>query len=255
MEEDSNAKEKQLGLIPDFFHDIIAYIIPGWAIILLLIADLHLVTKIDLNLFTKNSLEVLSTGFVVAYIAGRFFEELGRVSIHNWAPDFVKNLFKYYLNPKWSLIFNDESPKYTCSFKCNVQTKITEWLKNQKGEELIEECKKKTKDDYFNLIQFYLRERFPNIALYEKKQNATIILSRSLSLIFLSNILIYHIILWCNSESGQLGIDFKSINFWWCVAQLLASVIFYSRFVTDKNYHAMYIFEAFIATKKLLKTK
>jgi hypothetical protein len=29
MDEENNANEKQLGLIPDFFHDIIAYIIPG----------------------------------------------------------------------------------------------------------------------------------------------------------------------------------------------------------------------------------
>ncbi len=255
MEENNKANEKPLGLIPDFFHDIIAYILPGLTIILLLIADLYLVINVDLNQFAKNSLGVLSTGFVVAYIAGRFFEELGRISIHKWAPKFITNKYHLLLKPKFELIFSDNSTKYTSSFKCNVQEKITEWLNNQDGEKLIEECKKENKDDYFNLIQFYLRERFPNIALYEKKQNATIILSRSLSLIFVSNVFIYHIILWCNTTTDQLTIDFKSINFWWCAVQLIASLIFYSRFVTDKNYHAMYIFEAFIATKKLLKSK
>jgi len=255
LEEDNKENEKQLGLIPDFFHDIIAYIIPGLAFILLLIVDWYLVKPIELGKLGDYSLLILSAVFVVAYISGRFFEQLGLISIHSRAPIFIKKIFKYSLSPKWSLIFDENSPKYTCSFRCNVQSKITEWLSKQQGEKLIDECKKETKDDYFNLIQFYLRERFPNIALYEKKQNATIILSRSLSLIFFSSIFIYHIMLFCNSELGNISLNCKSISFWWCASQLFISIIFYSRFVTDKKYHAMYIFEAFIATKKLLRSK
>ena len=54
--------------------------------------------------------------------------------------------------------------------------------------------------------------------------------------------------------SSALTINFNSVAFWWVTAQVLCAVIFYMRFIKDKHYHAMYIIEAFIATKKLLKT-
>ena len=162
----------------------------------------------------------------------------------------MKNKFRS--NPKWSLLFDDNDNKYTEIFKENTIKKITEWLKDQNGEALINECREKERDDYFNIIQFYLRERFPAVALYEKKQNATIISSRSLSLIFICNILVYNLMLVLKHPISSLSISINSIPFWWIIAQVFSALIFYSRFIQDKYYHAMYIIEAFIATKKLL---
>jgi len=254
MSDINESTNKQIGLIPDFFHDIIAFIIPGWVFIILIVIDALVLKIININSFGAIDLNIYLSVVVASYVLGRLFEQIGLVTIHYGAPTFLQDLFKYKTNPKWSLLFDDEEHKYTKSFKANVIKKLKEWLARQDGEELIKECKESKKDDYFNIIQFYLRERFPAVALYEKKQNATIILSRSLTLIFLSNAVIYNVISVLYYSSSQLSISYDSLAFWWIVLQVVVAIIFYSRFIKDKYYHTMYIIEAFIATKKLLKT-
>ncbi|HWR73493.1 MAG TPA: hypothetical protein VN604_10005 [Nitrospirota bacterium] len=52
---------------------------------------------------------------------------------------------------------------------------------------------------------------------------------------------------------GYLTLSWVAV--YWLVLNLLFSIILYKRFQQDKVYHAMYIFETFIAMKKLLKSK
>ena len=241
MSDINESANKQIGLIPDFFHDIIAFIIPGWVFMVLLAINaliLKIITISDLSSFDLN---IYLSVTVFSYVLGRLFEQMGLLSIHYSSPAFLKNKFKFTSNPKWSLLFDDNEKKYTESFKQNAIKKITAWLDKQDGEKLIEECKEQEKDDYFNIIQFYLRERFPAVALYEKKQNATIILSRSLSLIFLCNILLYGLMSVLKYPVASLSISIGSVAFWWVLSQTFAALIFYSRFIKDKYYHAMYI--------------
>ncbi len=254
MSDINESANKQIGLIPDFFHDIIAFIIPGWVFIVLLAINaliLKIITVSDLSSFDLN---IYLSVTVFSYVIGRLFEQMGLLSIHYSSPAFLKNKFKFRNNPKWSLLFDDNDQKYTKSFKDNAIKKITAWLENQDGENLMKECREQEKDDYFNVIQFYLRERFPAVALYEKKQNATIILSRSLSLIFLCNVFVYGLMSVLKCPTSSLSISIGSVAFWWVLAQMFSALIFYSRFIKDKYYHAMYRIEAFIATKKLLKS-
>lgn len=240
------------GLIPDFFHDVIAYLIPGYVVISLLFIDVYVATH-EL-LFKVNDLGVTAFFFatVLAYIIGRFLEQVGYISIHQRKfPFFGEN--NKVITPKWSLVFDENDKSYTKSFKTNLSTKIEEWLKNQNGQALMEECVKTKKDDYFNLIQFYLRERFPLVALYEKKQNATIVLTRSLTVGLFLNIIFYFLIVYMLVPLEI--IVFSSTALIWIIVNLSFSLVFYSRFKLDKKYHAMYIYETFIAMKKLLKTK
>ena len=255
MSDINESANKQIGLIPDFFHDIIAFIIPGWVFIILIVINALILNLIAISDFSDIDLNIYLSVIVASYVLGRLFEQIGLLSIHYSAPTLLQNKFKFGINPKWSLLFDDKENKYTESFKNNAVKKITKWLKKQDGEELIKECKETKKDDYFNIIQFYLRERFPAVALYEKKQNATIILSRSLSLIFICNTLIYGLMSVMFYPLSELTISLNSVSFWWVLALIASSLIFYTRFIKDKYYHAMYIIEAFIATKKLLKSK
>lgn len=220
----------------------------------MIVSDLLILKILNINNLDTLDLKIYLSFIVVSYVLGRLFEQIGIITIHYNSPPFLQKWFKYSSNPKWSLLFDEEEHKYTESFKDNVIKKLTEWLANQNGEKLIKECKEQKKDDYFNIIQFYLRERFPAVALYEKKQNATIILSRSLALIFLFNLGFYHVIAILHSSVSELIESYDSFVILWIVFQAIAVVIFYSRFIKDKYYHAMYIIEAFIATKKMLKT-
>ncbi len=71
MSDINESANKQIGLIPDFFHDIIAFIIPGWAFIVLIAIDALILkiitvkelTSIDLNIYLSvvvSSHETLS---------------------------------------------------------------------------------------------------------------------------------------------------------------------------------------------------
>ncbi len=238
------------GVIPDFFHDVIAYFVPGFTIITLLIVNVFIVSgKLP---FTPADTGIVAFIFVTvaAYVIGRVLEQVGYMSIHNKKFPFFGESNKL-VTPKWSILFDEEDQKYTKKFKENLEKKLGEWLKEQGGKDLIKACKKGKKDDYFNLIQFYLRERFPQIALYEKKQNATIVLTRSLAVGFFLNISMYLITLCVLVPSHSF--EFSTIAFIWVIANCVFSFVFYKRFRLDKSYHAMYIFEAFIATKMLLK--
>jgi len=161
------------GLIPDFFHDVIAYLIPGYTLILLLFINVYVATR-ELP-FKINEFGVAAFFFVsvLAYVIGRFLEQVGYICIHHRKfPFFGEN--NKIVTPKWSLVFDEKDESYTKPFKANIAKKVEEWLEEQDGKALIEECKKSEKDDYFNIIQFYLRERFPLVALYEK--NKTLLL-------------------------------------------------------------------------------
>ncbi len=236
------------GLIPDFFHDVIAFFVPGfslliliWANSLLLLGSTYVPTNISLGTFFFAS--------IAAYVIGRILGHAGWLLQHRKFHDLLQET----PGPKWSLIFDENDTNYTQVFKKNLITKIENLLKKQKGKELIKECKKKEKDDYFNLIQYYLRERFPSVALFEKKQNANITLMRSLSMAFALNILLYTLQLFLFFESDQ--IVFSGTALTWLLICLLCSIVAYKRFRLDQNYHAMYVFESFIATRKLLLEK
>ena len=238
------------GLIPDFFHDVIAYLIPGYTVIIFLLIDAYVAThKVPMDL-ANFGVAAFFFVTVVAYIIGRFLEQVGYKCIHHRKFPFFGRDSKV-ISPKWSLIFDKNDKSYTEAFKSNVAKKIEKWLDKQDGKKLIEECNKKEKDDYFNIIQFYLRERFPLVALYEKKQNATIVLTRSLAVGFMLNTFFYFIILYMLVPYNT--IEFNLTPLVWIIVNVLFSIVFYSRFKLDKKYHAMYIYETFIAMKKLLK--
>ena len=250
MSKDSEPEVNKVGIIPDFFHDIIAYIIPGYTALILFVCNIYIIGLPEISFIKSVDLKKFSLSLIVAFVIGRFFEQLGLVTIHRRKFPFVRSSSKIP-SPKWSLIFDPNDAHYTEPFKNNVAKKIEDWLKNQDGDTLLSTCKNNGKDDYFNLIQFYLRERFPSVALYEKKQNANIVLNRSLAIVFACNILIYFLLLPLSRPEGT----FSLTAFYWLIINLLFSVVLYKRFQQDKVYHAMYIFETFIAMKKLLKSK
>ena len=254
------------GIIPDFFHDIIAYIIPGCIAIITVIINNIIIAKQEIDFFEKDNLTTILLLFLIAYVLGRFFEQLGRMTIHN-----RKFLFfgkKRKINsPKWTLLFpdaknaddknadaKDADDDYTEIFKEKLRSNIGEWCEDTLGlgKEFMGECgeKGKEKDDYFNLIQYYLREKYPAVALYEKKQNATIVLTRSLTVIFFMNIILFYPIQTLLLINFQ-NIEFSGLGLIWVLSSLLLGYVFHSRFKLDQKYHAMYIFENFMGLKKL----
>lgn len=243
MDEFDKRNNYGAGIIPDFFHDVIAYLIPGY----LLVSLVYLNALIVHNEYSLKEPDIgIVTFFVItifAYILGRFLEQVGYKIFH-------RNIF-VKIKPKWSLIFDESDDSYTRAFKDNLKTKVEQFLINQNGTELISECKAKEKDDYFNLIQFYLRERFPTVALYEKKQNATIVLMRSLTVAFCLNIFLYLVTAWLMVDIANLEFSLNAVV--WLMLNAIFAFVFYLRFRLDQKYHAMYIFETFIATKKLLR--
>ena len=248
MTKDNEAESNKIGIIPDFFHDIIAYIIPGYTALILFVGNLYIGGLSKISFINDVDLKGFSLSLLIAYVIGRFFEQLGLMTIHRRKFPFICS--PIIPSPKWSLIFDPKDAHYSEPFKNNVAIKIEKWLEKQDGASLVSTCKDKCKDDYFNLIQFYLRERFPSVALYEKKQNATIVLNRSLAIIFACNILIYFLLL--TLQKGE--VTFSLSVTYWLIANLLFSFILYKRFQQDNIYHAMYIFETFIAMKKLLRS-
>ena len=237
---------KNIGVIPDFFHDLIAYILPGMLSIMLIVLDYSvIVNDFDLSKLNISILESIWL-IVLAYIFGKIYSYIGYIYIHS------RNYFFIKINkPKWSLLFDENDESYTQAFKDNLKTKLKEWLSNQNGEKIIVEAESEKKDDYFNLLLFYFRERYPAIALYEKKQNSNIILARSCSVIFLINIMFYHIILFIVGFE-KLSFSFNSTLV--MVLSILLSVIFYNKLRLEQRYLAMYIFECFIGLKKTLKS-
>lgn len=240
------------GLIPDFFHDVIAYLIPGFTVVCLIFFNVYVATKEVLIKPTDLGVAGFFFIFIIAYVVGRFLEQVGYDLIHHKKfPFFGENCEE--TGPKWSLLFDDSEKFYTTVFKNNLTKKIEELLDKQDGSNLMKECKDTKRDDYFNLIQFYLRERFPSVALYEKKQNATIVLTRSLCIGFFFNIVIFLLALYFLGHLEQIKHSHKAIL--WITLNLIFAIVFYSRFLLDKKYHAMYIYETFISMKKLLTSQ
>ena len=113
----------QTAIIPDFFHDIIAYLIPGFTALILVLFDSFVYGfKFEFP-FTKNVYLDFFIFLIASYIIGRFFESLGYSLIHKWGG-----------NPKYSLLFDTKSDFYTEIFKENIIKKISEHLENQEGE-------------------------------------------------------------------------------------------------------------------------
>jgi hypothetical protein len=238
------------GLIPDFFHDVIAYLTPGYTFIFLAFINVYVATRELPFKINDVGLGAFFIVTVLAYVVGRFLEQVGYICIHHRKfPFFGKT--NRVITPKWGLVFDENDNSYTKAFKTNIAKKVEEWLVKQNGKALMEECKNNKKDDYFNIIQFYLRERFPLVALYEKKQNATIVLTRSLAVGFFLNIILYFFTLHLLVPIDAIKLNIAPAA--WIVMNILFSVVLYSRFQQDKKYHAMYIYETFIAMKKLLR--
>jgi hypothetical protein len=247
-----NNFSKGVGVVPDFFHDILAYIIPGYTVLILTAVNLHFILGFEFNVLLSIDFGTISLLFIIAYVIGRIFEEVGRF-IHHRRPLFLSGKNGPY--PKWELLFGTND-HYTEEFQENLKRKIIKTFKKQNMESILKACEDDIghkKDDYFNLIQFYLRERFPGVALYEKKQNATIILTRSLAMIFMLNVLSYIFLLLVFEKFDAL--EFDSVICAWMVFCILSSIAMYKRFRLDQRYHAMYIFESFIAVRPLLKKR
>jgi len=258
MANDNESGSNKVGIIPDFFHDIIAYIIPGYTALVLFVCNLYIIGLLKISSIKNVDIGAFFLSLLAAYVIGRFFDQLGLMTIHRRKLSFGKKFpfvsMPEISSPKWALIFDQKDDHYTEPFKNNVTKKIEKWLEKQDGASLLSTCKEKGKDDYFNLIQFYLRERFPSVALYEKKQNATIALTRSLAIVFVGNILIYFVSL-LHATLQENNIIFSLPAACWLFVNLLFASIFYMRFRQDRVYHAMYIFETFIALKKLLRSR
>lgn len=238
---------KGIGIIPDFFHDLLAYVVPGYVMIILLFANYFALTGWDMKIFDV-SFVLVSLSFIVAYIFGRFFEQVGKKTIHK--KSFHK---RKVIRPKLDLLFKPGN--YSKNFRDKLINKIGTWYDSDEGQKFMEECKNNSQDDYFNLIQYYLRARFPEVALYEKKQNANIVLSRSLSIIFFINIALYFITLLILKFEYGMAFEWSISGTFYLLSLLILSIGFYSRFRTDQKYLAMYVFENFIGLKKLLKSK
>ena len=229
------------GIIPDFFHDIIAYIIPGYVVIFLIAFNAFLLGYVEPadSSFLAGlnwAIAIFAGGIltIIAYVIGRFFSELGHYTIH-----------KLVGSPKWSLIFKRDS-FYTDNFRENVKKKIQDWFDEQSwqaadGKSLMDECEDRKKDDYFNVIQYSLNERFSSFSLYNKKQNALVVSDRSLTIIFLLNPFLLSLAALDTPGLAALGMSFISI---------ISALIFFERFKRDKEYYAMHTFETFIATRK-----
>ena len=248
--ENDTISSKSTGIIPDFFHDIIAYIIPGYMAIIICIVNYLILSKQNFNVIQELNVKDVGVSLVVAYVLGRFFEHIGYMCIHKKKFPFFRKA-DHVISQKWYLIFDKNDTTYTDVFKDNLIQKIEEWLEKQNSKALLDQCRNHKNDDYFNLIQFYLRERFPDVALYEKKQNSQIILSRSLAVIFFLNALIYFFMAATLANSQDMTTH--KIDATWVLLNVIVSFVFYQRFKQDKIYHAMYIFETFVAMKKLLK--
>lgn len=241
---------KGAGIIPDFFHDIIAYVIPGYVMMILILMNIGIASNWERNYIGSIDFATISLSLISAYIIGRFFEQLGKITIHNRKFPFFGKRFKIK-SPKWTLLFDSKDKNYSEEFKDRVIEKMKEWSQKSLGDSFIEKCKDEGRDDYFNLLQYYLRERFPAVALYEKKQNSNIVLTRSLALIFFINIPIYFVILMIHTRFDSWIFSGNAL----LVLLLSASfsLVCYSRFKTDQKYLAMYIIENFMALKKLLR--
>lgn len=243
---------KGIGIIPDFFHDLLAYVVPGYVMIILLFANYLALTGWDIKTFDV-SFFLFSLSFIVTYIFGRFFEQVGKKTIHKKSFLINKNCEREVIRPKLDLLF--KSDDYSKNFRDKLINKIGTWYDSDQGQKFMEESKKNNQDDYFNLIQYYLRARFPEVALYEKKQNANIVLSRSLSIIFFINIVLYFITFLILKFEYGMAFEWSISGAFYLLLLLILSIGFYSRFRTDQKYLAMYVFENFIGLKKLLKSK
>ncbi|MGO9113409.1 MAG: hypothetical protein ACLP9L_29615 [Thermoguttaceae bacterium] len=250
----------KVGIIPDFFHDIIAHIVPGYTALLLLACDCYVaggelrasdewIAQKDFSGLAKVS--IVMGSLIVAYVIVRFFEEVGVLLIHNrllcWKPECLAS-------PKWSLIFGVKNDRYTQSFKDLLRGKIEKWLapSNEVRLSVVSDCKERKKDDYFNVIRVYLRERFPSVALYEKKQNALVAMSRSLVVVFIGNVVAYHLFL-LGADRANLHVSLLATT--WLFGNFVFGMVFWCRYRRDQRYYAEYIFEAFVGTKKMLKSK
>ena len=70
-------------------------------------------------------------------------------------------------------------------------------------------------------------------------------------MIFFLNALIYFFMAATLANSQDMTTH--KIDATWVLLNVIVSFVFYQRFKQDKIYHAMYIFETFVAMKKLLK--
>lgn len=125
MAKNNEAESKKVGIIPDFFHDIIAYIIPGYTALILIACNLYIFGLLKISFLKDVDLKGFSLSLLVAYVIGRFFEQLGFMTIHHRKFPFVCESSKIP-SPKWSLIFDPKDHHYTEPFKNNVAKKIEE---------------------------------------------------------------------------------------------------------------------------------
>ncbi len=75
MTKDNEAGPNKVGIIPDFFHDIIAYIIPGYTALILFVCNLYIIGLLEISFIKDFDLKGFSLSLLVAYVIGRFFEE------------------------------------------------------------------------------------------------------------------------------------------------------------------------------------
>lgn len=95
------------GLIPDFFHDVIAFFIPGYFLLILVwVNNLLILENPDMPI--EISIGTFFFISIAAYVIGRILGQLGFLLLHHRE---FPNLFKTIPGPKWALLFDEKKHK------------------------------------------------------------------------------------------------------------------------------------------------
>jgi len=110
------------GLIPDFFHDVIAYLTPGYTFIFLAFINVYVATRELPFKINDVGLGAFFIVTVLAYVVGRFLEQVGYICIHHRKFPFLGKTNRL-ITPKWGLVFDENDNSYTKAFKTNIAKK------------------------------------------------------------------------------------------------------------------------------------
>ena len=63
MKKDNESESNKVGIIPDFFHDIIAFIIPGYTALILFACNLYIIGLLE----TARIKDIVSNGILFVF--------------------------------------------------------------------------------------------------------------------------------------------------------------------------------------------
>ncbi|HEY3346889.1 MAG TPA: hypothetical protein VGK71_04635 [Nitrospirota bacterium] len=137
--EDSYAG-KAAGIIPDFFHDIIAYLVPGTIVGVLAYINSIIFTGDPLS-FASFKAEGIPLALIVIYVIGRFFETISMYFHHTdekfWFPACLRSG-----NPKKDLLtyVKDGKNKYSEEFQNSIRRSFANYYKQVNGDCIMFAC-------------------------------------------------------------------------------------------------------------------